>query len=83
MTIKTEQIQAVLDLADEVARALADEGSWHEEIADEDLCDAGNFDNGNGLDCEHCQHRRRGQAIDALLTRWDAATGSLARSIDG
>lgn len=59
------------ELYDEIARMLADEGSWHQSIADDLSCDAGNFDGGNTRDCEHCQHRRRSDAIEALLTKID------------
>jgi hypothetical protein len=71
------RLRAALELADEVARLLADEGSWHEEIAEEDSCEAGNFDGGTSRNCPHCHHQQRGQAIDALLTRWDTANKAL------
>jgi hypothetical protein len=71
------RLRAALELADEVARLLADEGSWHEEIAEEDSCEAGNSDGGTSRNCPHCHHQQRGQAIDALLTRWDTANKAL------
>jgi hypothetical protein len=74
---EVERLRAALELADEVARLLADEGSWHEEIAEEDSCEAGNFDGGTSRNCPHCHHQQRGQAIDALLTRWDTVNKAL------
>lgn len=50
-----------------LSAALRDEYAGHEGYVDTLSCDAGNFDGGNSRDCEHCQHRRRLEVLDALF----------------
>jgi hypothetical protein len=51
---------------------LRDEYEWHRAIADDEPCDAGNWDGGNAADCAHCQHSRAAERLRAALGGDDA-----------